>query len=78
MPTMNTEVIILTKDFRIEGKIDLVPGARLTDFMNQTTKFMVVTQAVVTDHSNKETLRSDFINVLVSNIEIILPADNIL
>lgn len=78
MPTLNTEVIILTKDFRIEGKIDLVPGARLTDFMNQTTKFMVVTNAVVTDHSNAEIFQSDFINVLVNNIEIILPADNVL
>ena len=78
MPTLKTEVIILTKDFRIEGEIDLVPGARLTDFMNQTTKFMVVTNAVVTTHSNTEILKSDFINVLVNNIEVILPADNIL
>ena len=78
MPTLKTSVIILTKDFRIEGEIDLVPGARLTDFMNQTTQFMVVTTAVVTDRNNNEVIRSDFINVLVSNIEIILPADNIL
>ena len=47
MPTLKTEVIILTKDFRIEGQIDLVPGARLTDFMNQTTKFMVVTDTKI-------------------------------
>lgn len=78
MPTLKTEVIILTKDFRIEGKIDLVPGARLTDFMNQTTKFMVVTEAVVTTHNKKEILQSDFINLLVSNVEIILPSDSIL
>ena len=76
MPTLKTEVIILTKDFRIEGQIDLVPGARLTDFMNQTTKFMVDTDTIVTDHDNKEILQSHFINVLVSNIEIILPADS--
>jgi Family of unknown function (DUF6812) len=78
MPTLKTKVIILTKDFRIEGEIDLVPGARLTDFMNQTTKFMVVTNAVVNTHSNTEIFQSNFINVLVNNIEIILPADNIL
>lgn len=78
MPTLKTEIIILTKDFRIEGKIDLVPGARLTDFMNETTKFMVVTDTVVTDRDNKEVLQSDFINVLVSNIEIILPVDSII
>ncbi len=78
MSTLKTEVIILTKDFKIEGEIDLVPGARLTDFMNETNTFMVVTSAVVTDHNQKEILRSDFINVLIANIEIILPAEKVL
>jgi Family of unknown function (DUF6812) len=76
MPDLKTQIIILTKDFRIEGKIDLVPGARLTDFMNETSKFMVVTGARVADHAGKELLQAEFINVLVRNIEIILPAEN--
>lgn len=78
MSTLTTQVIILTKDFRIEGAIDLVPGARLTDFMNETNKFIVVTKAMITDHDKKEILHGEFINVLVSNIEIILPADKAL
>ena len=78
MPTLTTQIIILTKDFRIEGKIDLLPGSRLTDFMNQTNKFMVVTNAMVTDHNGKELLRGEFVNVLVRNIEVILPADKAL
>jgi len=77
MSTLKTEVILLSKSYRIEGKIDLVPGARLTDFMNETTKFMVVTEAVVTDRLSKDILKSSFINVLVSSIEAILPADSI-
>lgn len=78
MATLKTKVIILTKDFRIEGEIDLVPGARLTDFMNETNRFMVVSDARVCDHNEKEMVSSRFIDVLVGNIEIILPADKLI
>jgi len=77
MPTLKTQVIILTGKFRVEGEIDLIPGARLTDFMNEiNNKFMVVTNALVVDREGQEIMRGTFMNVLVSNIEIILPAEN--
>jgi hypothetical protein len=75
MDTLKTQVIVLTKDFRIEGEIDLIQGARMTDFMNEVKRFMVVTNARVADHNGKELVRGDFINVQVANIEVILPAD---
>ena len=78
MSSLKTQVILLTKYFRIEGEIDLLPGARLTNFMNDVKKIMVVTDAKVSDHNGKEVLRGKFINVLVRNIEIILPADSAL
>lgn len=78
MSTLKTQIIILTKDFRIEGEIDLVPGARLTNFMNEAKKFIVVTGARVVNHDGKEILQGEFVNVLVRNIEIILPAENCL
>ncbi len=78
MSSLKTEVILLTKYFRIEGEIDLLPGARLTDFMNDVKKIMVVTDATVTDHNGKELLKGKFINVLVRNVEIILPAESAL
>ncbi len=78
MSTLKTQVIILTKDFRIEGEIDLLPGARLTDFMNETNNFMAVTSAMIADHDGKEVLKGEFVNVLVRNIEIILPAEDVL
>lgn len=78
MSTLKTQVIILTKNFRIEGEIDLLPGARLTDFMNKSNKFMAVTSARVADHDGKELLKGEFIDVLIRNIEIILPAENAL
>ncbi len=78
MDALKTEVIILSKGFRIEGKIDLLPKSRLTDFMNKSKKCIVVTDAMVSSHSKKEILKAEFMNVLVKNIEIILPADSIL
>jgi Family of unknown function (DUF6812) len=75
MSTFKTKVIILTKDFRVEGEIDLIQGARITDFMNSAHRFMVVTNAVVADHDGKELVRGEFIDVQVENIEIILPAE---
>ena len=78
MSTLKTQVIVLTRDFRIEGEIDLLPGARLTDFMNETNRFMAVTSARVAGHDGKEILKGTFVNVLVRNIEIILPAEDVL
>lgn len=74
MASDKTQVTVFTKTFRIDGNIDLIPGARLTDFMNETKKFMVVTNATLADHTGKEILSGQFLNVSVDNIEIILPA----
>ena len=78
MPIDKTKVVVLTKYFRIEGEIDLIPGARMTDFMNGSGKFMVVTNAMVADHNGKELLRGQFINVLVNSVEVILPAESVM
>ena len=75
MPEMKTAVIILTKNFRIEGKVDLIPGARLTDFVNESKRFMVVTDAKVSNHRGKKLMKGKFIDVHVRKIEVILPAD---
>ncbi len=75
MESNKTKVIILTRNFRIEGDIDLLPGARLTDFMNGSSGFIVVTSAKVTGPGGDGILEGEFINVHVRNIEVILPAD---
>ena len=78
MPAIKTEVVVLTRYYRIEGEIDLIPGARMTDFMNEARRFVVVTDATVTDLSGKELVRGEFVNVLVDNIEVILPAESVI
>ncbi|MDK9707360.1 MAG: hypothetical protein OEL83_09935 [Desulforhopalus sp.] len=74
MITDKTHVTIYTKDFAIKGDIDLIPGARLTDYMNEVKRFMAVTGATISDHSGREIAKSQFINVAVDNIQIIRPA----
>lgn len=76
MASEKSQITIFTKDFRVDADIDLIPGARLTDFMNEANKFMVVTNATVSDHSGKELLfTGQFINVSIQNIEIVFPSD---
>jgi hypothetical protein len=42
-----TKVVILTGTYRIKGYIDLVPGARVTDYMVEAKSFIAVTDAEV-------------------------------
>jgi hypothetical protein len=74
MISEKTHVTIYTKDFVIIGYIDLIPGARLTDYMNEVKRFMAVTGATITDPGGREMAKGQFINVAVENIQIIHPA----
>jgi hypothetical protein len=77
MTNDKSHVTVFTKNFRIDGEIDLIPRARLTDYMNETKKFMVVTNATVADHTGRELSKGQFLNVSVENIEIVLPSDRL-
>ena len=76
MSAEKTKVIILTQTYKIEGLIDLIPGARLTDYMNNSNRFIAVTNARIFDFKDNQILEAGFLDVLVNNIEIILPSDN--
>ena len=78
MSAEKTKVTILTQTHKIEGMIDLIPGARLTDYMNNSNRFIAVTDARIFDSEGKQILESKFIDVLVDNIEVILPSDSVL
>lgn len=73
--TNGTKVTILTSSYRIKGYIDLVPGARITDFMAEAKDFIAVTQAEVSELqvAGRQILAAPFINVSREHIEIILP-----
>jgi len=70
-----TKVTIFTSTYRIRGFIELVPGARITDFMAEARDFIAVTNAEVWElqPGGRQVASAAFINVSREHIEIILP-----
>ena len=68
-----TKVTLLTGSYRIKGYIDLIPGARVTDFMAEARDFLVVMDAEVyeAEVAGRQVLVAPFINVNRDHIEII-------
>ena len=70
-----TKVTILTSSYRIKGYVDLLPGARITDFMTEARDFIAVVNAEVWELQvgGRQVRSAPFINVSRAHIEIILP-----
>ena len=70
-----TRVTILTGSFRINGYIDLLPGARLTDFIVEAKSFVAVTEAEVWDLSigGRQIASAAFIDVSKEHIQVVMP-----
>jgi hypothetical protein len=70
-----TKVTILTGSYRIKGYIDLIPGARLTDFIVEAKDFVAVTNAEVWEAvlGGRQVLTAPFINVNRDSIQIVTP-----
>ena len=70
-----TKVTILTSAYRIKGYIDLLPGARLTDFIVDAKSFVAVTDAEVWELSigGRQVLATAFIDVSRDHIQIVTP-----
>ena len=68
-----TKVTILTGSYRIKGYIDLLPGARVTDFMHESQEFVVVTDAEVSEAevSGRQVLVAPFVEVTRRHIQIV-------
>lgn len=75
MEEHRTKVTILTGSYRIKGYIDLVPGARITDYMAEAKDFLAVTDAEVFEISlgGRNVVTAPFINVSRDHVQIILP-----
>lgn len=68
-----TKVTILTGTYRIKGHIDLVSGARVTDYMTESKEFIAVTDAEVWEVAGRQVFTAPFINVNRDHIHIIAP-----
>jgi hypothetical protein len=74
-PETKTKVTILTSAYRIKGYIDLLPGARLTDFIVEAKSFVAVTDAEVWELNigGRQVLSAKFIDVSRDHIQIVTP-----
>ena len=70
-----TKVTIFTSSYRVKGYIDLLPGARVTDFMAEAREFIAVTNAEVWElqPGGRQVASAPFLSVSREHIEIILP-----
>jgi hypothetical protein len=76
MEVTHTAVVVLTKEHKINGYIDLMPGARLTDYITSVKAFFALTEVVVEDiRSGKVIFRSKFANVNRDSVELIMPVE---
>lgn len=70
--TSRTKVTILTATYRIKGYIELVAGARVTDYMVESKDFIAVTDAEVRE-GDRLVMNTPFLNVSRHHIQIICP-----
>ena len=70
-----TKVTILTEAFRVTGYIDLMPGARLTDYLVESKDFIAVTNAEVWELGTHHVLSAPFINVSRAHIQVVAPEE---
>jgi hypothetical protein len=72
-----TKVTIFTSTYRVRGFIELVPGARISDFMAESRDFIAVTKAEVWElqPGGRQVAAAPFLNVSRDHIELILPGD---
>jgi len=70
-----TKVTILAGSYRIKGYIDLLPGARLTDFLREARDFIAVTDAEVYELmiGGRQLIAAPFLDINRDHIQIITP-----
>lgn len=70
-----TKVTIFTSSYRVKGYIDLLPGARVTDYMTEAKGFIALTDAEVweLEVGGRQLLAAPFLNVSRDHIQVIAP-----
>ena len=66
-------VVMLAGAYRIKGEIELVPGARVTDYMIESKPFIAVTDAEVWDLEGRRIMVVPFLNVSRAHVVVVAP-----
>jgi len=70
-----TKVTFLTSTYRVNGYIELVPGARVTDYINDAKTFIAITESEVRTTDGRLVLQVPFLNLSRDQIVIVTPGD---
>ncbi len=68
-----TKLTILTGTYRIKGHVELMPGARVTDYLVESKEFIAVTDAEVWEIAGRHVMNTPFLNVSRNHIEVVIP-----
>lgn len=68
-----TRVVIVAGPYRIKGEIELVAGARVTDYMIDAKAFFAVTNAEVWDLEGRKIFAAPFLNVSRAHVIVVAP-----
>lgn len=68
-----TKVTILTATYRIKGHIDIIEGARVTDYFIEAKEFIALTDAEVWEVSGRQVCTAPFMNISREHIQVIVP-----
>jgi hypothetical protein len=68
-----TRIVILAGSYRIKGEIELVPGARLTDYMLDAKEFFAFTKAEVWDLEGRKIFSAPFLDVSRAQVVVVAP-----
>jgi hypothetical protein len=71
-----TKVTILTANYRIKGSIDMIAGARVTDYFIEAKGFIALTDAEVWESSGRQVFTAPFLNVSRDHIQVIVPGSH--
>lgn len=81
MEKQKHEVILYTKTFRIEGKIHILEGERITDFLCslERKQFIPVTDASVFNHDDAESFLSvQYMSLNKDEITFVVPKNQVM
>ena len=68
-----TKVTLLTANYRIKGCIDMIPGARVTDYFIEAKGFIALTDAEVWEIGGRQVCTAPFLNISRDHIQVIVP-----
>ena len=68
-----SRVVILAGSYRIKGEIELMAGARITDYMLDSKAFFAVINAEVWDLEGRKLFAAPFLNVSRAHVVVVAP-----